>query len=169
MGVVCGSYPEFVHRGSPGPLDRRTCRGRDVQRFHIHDRGELVLYDPREMLRRRPYVAPKNLELFDVAEKVVFSGASGKTLRAAVDTERRFPLDSCYVSQGDGDVWALCGLLNSSPVNAWYGERFPAVRVKAVELAGLPWPTGPLDRLAEATRAQDQAGLDEAAREAYGL
>ncbi len=169
MGVVCGSYSEWVHKGQAEALDRRTCRGRDVQRFQIADRGELLRYDPREMLRRRPYVAPKTAALFAVDEKVVLSGASGKTLRAAVDTQRRFPLDSCYLSQGEGDVWALCGLLNSAPVNAWYGARYPAVRVKAVELALLPWPEGPLEELAEAARAADQAGVDRAARQAYGL
>jgi SAM-dependent methyltransferase len=169
MGVVCGSYAEWVHSGPVGPHDRRTCRGRDIQRFSIADRGELVRYQPREMLNRRPYVAPKTAELFDVAEKVVLSGASGKTLRVAVDTERRFPLDSCYISQGDGDVWALCGLLNSSVVSAWYGARFPAIRVKAVELARLPWPSGSLTPLAEAARAADQAGVDAAAAKAYGL
>jgi len=169
MGIVCGAYAEWVHAAPGHHDDRRTCRGRDIQRFSIADRGEYVRYQPREMLRRRPYVAPKTAALFDVSEKVVLSGASGKTLRAAVDTERRFPLDSCYISQGDGDVWALCGLLNSAPANAWYGPRFPAVRVKAVELARLPWPTGDLSRLAAAARAGDQAGVDAAAREAYGL
>lgn len=169
MGVVCGSYAEWVHAGPAGAHDRRTCRGRDIQRFTIADRGELVRYQPREMLNRRPYVAPKTAALFDVPEKVVLSGASGKTLRVAVDTERRFPLDSCYVSQGDGDVWALCGLLNSGVVSAWYGARFPAIRVKAVELARLPWPSGSLTQLAEAARAADQAGVDAAAAKAYGL
>ena len=100
---------------------------------------------------------------------MVLSGASGTILRAAVDTERRFPLDSCYVSQGDGDVWGLCGLLNSAVVNAWYGARYPAVRVKAVELALLPWPPGPLDGLAEAARAADQVAVDRQALAAYGL
>jgi hypothetical protein len=104
-----------------------------------------------------------------VTEKVVLSGASGAVLRAAVDTARRFPLDSCYVSEGAGDPWALCGLLNSAPVNAWYGARFTGARVKAVELHGLPWPAGALGKLAEAARAGDQAGVDAEAARAYGL
>ncbi|MCB9758235.1 MAG: methyltransferase [Alphaproteobacteria bacterium] len=169
MGVVCGSYAEWVHRGTPGAGDRRTCRGRDVHRWSIVDRGEWVRYDPRAMLDARPYVAPKWAGLFDVPAKVVLAGASGRVLRASVDTERRFPLDSCYVSQGEGDVWALCGLLNSAPVNAWYGARFPAVRVKAVELHRLPWPRGPLVELAEAARGGDQGDVDRAAARAYGL
>lgn len=119
------------------------------------------------MLDRRPYVAPKTRALFDVPAKVVLAGASGRQLRAAVDTARRFPLDSCYVSQGDGDVWALAGLLNSATVNAWYGARFPAARVKAVELATVPWPRGPLDAVGRAARAQDQAAVDVAVAQAY--
>lgn len=169
MGIVCGSYEEWVHKGHRGPLDQPTCRGRDVRRWSIADRGELVRYDPRAMLEARPYVAPKHAGLFDQPAKLVLSGASGATLRAAVDELRRFPLDSCYVSEGEGDVWALCGLLNSAPVNAWYSARFPAIRVKAVELHGLPWPPGRLSRLAEAARAADQAGVDSAARQAYRL
>lgn len=167
MGVVCGSYREFVHTGPRGALDQPTCRGRDVQPWSIADRGEWVRYAPREMLDRRPYVAPKTRALFDVPAKVVLAGASGRQLRAAVDTARRFPLDSCYVSQGDGDVWALAGLLNSATVNAWYGARFPAARVKAVELATVPWPRGPLDAVGRAARAQDQAAVDVAVAQAY--
>lgn len=171
MGVVCGSYKEFVHRGPPGTLDHPTCRGKQVQRFRIDCDGEYIRYDPAAMLAARPYVAPKHAGLFDVPAKVVISGASGRTLRAAVDTQRLFPLDSCYVSEPvpgvQVDPWALCGLLNSAPVNAWYGARFPKARVKAVELHGIPWPAGPLEALAEAARAGDQAAVDAAAQEAY--
>lgn len=172
MGVVCGAYAEWVHGGPPGPSCRRTCRGRDVQRWQIADRGEWLRYEPRAMLEARPYVAPKWAGLFEQEAKVVLAGATGRVLQAAVDTERRFPLDSCYVSQplAQGlDPWALCGLLNAAPVNAWYGDRFPAARVKAAELARLPWPRGELSALAEAARAGDQAGVDAAARLAYGL
>lgn len=169
MGVVCGAYKDFVHRGSRGLLDEPTCRGKQVQRWAIHDDGEWLRYDPRAMLDARPYVAPKTRALFDVPEKVVLAGASGTELRAAVDTQRRFPLDSCYVSQGAEDVWALCGLLNSAPANAWYGARFPKARVKAVELHQMPWPAGDLQQVAEAARAGDQAGVDAAAAKAWGL
>lgn len=168
MGVVCGGYDTWVHRGPPGPLDRPTLRGRDVARFALHDRGEWLRYDPAAMLAARPYVAPKHAGLFDVPAKVVLSGGSGVSLRAAVDTGRRFPLDSCYVSEGSGDVWALCAVLNSSVVNGWYAARYPAVRVKAVELHGLPWPAGDLRAAAEAARAADPAGVDEAVARAYG-
>jgi hypothetical protein len=169
MGVVCGDYARWVHAGPPEPGDQPTIRGRDVARFVIHDRGERLRYDPAAILRRTPYAAPKHAGLFDVPEKVVLSGASGAVLRAAVDTARRFPLDSCYVSEGPGDPWALCGLLNSAPVNAWYGARFTGARVKAVELHGLPWPRGSLTHLAEAARAGDQPGVDAEAARAYGL
>lgn len=169
MGVVCGDYAHWVHRGPPEPGDQPTCRGKDVTRFVIRDQGERLRYDPAAILQRTPYAAPKHAGLFDVAEKVVLSGASGAVLRAAVDTARRFPLDSCYVSEGPGDPWALCGLLNSAPVNQWYGARFTGARVKAVELHGLPWPAGDLRALAAAARAGDQAGVDAEAARAYGL
>jgi len=165
MGVVCGSYREWVHRGPPGVGDVRTCRGKQVRRFAIEDSEEWLRYRPREMLARRPYVAPKSRALFDVPEKLVLAGTTGRVLRCAVDTERRYPLDSCYVSER-GDPWLLCGLLNSEAVNAWYGARFPAPRVKAVELHRLPWPPS-VEGVAEAARAADQEGLDEAVRRAY--
>ena len=167
MGVVCGSYREWLHKGPPTIGDVRTCRGREVRRFHIAESREWLRYRPREMLARRPYVAPKSRALFDVPDKVVLAGTSGRTLRCAVDTERRYPLDSCYVSEGAEDSWLLCGLLNSAPVNAWYGARFPAPRVKAVELHRLPWPARTAG-IADAARAADQEGLDEAVRKAYG-
>lgn len=169
MGVVCGSYKDFVHSGPKGPSDEPTCRGKEVQRWSIDASDEWLRYEPRVMLTARPYVAPKTRALFDVPEKLVLAGASGTILRAAVDTQRRFPLDSCYVSQGAEDVWALCGLLNSAPANAWYGARFPKARVKAVELHQLPWPTGDLKDVAEAARAADQAGVDAAAAAAWGI
>lgn len=165
MGVVCGSYREWVHTGPPGVGDVRTCRGKQVRRFAFEPSSEWLRYRPRQMLDRRPYVAPKTRALFDVPEKLVLAGTGA--LRAAVDTERRYPLDSCYVSER-GDPWVLCGLLNASLVSDWYAPRFPAPRVKAVELHRLPWPTGDLGRVAEAARAADQAGVDAAVREAYG-
>ncbi|MEO0604645.1 MAG: methyltransferase domain-containing protein, partial [Myxococcota bacterium] len=109
MGVVCGDYARYVHRGPPGDLDRRTCRGRDVRRFRIVEGGEWIRYDPRDMLARKPYVAPKSAELFDVAAKVVVAGTTGRRLVAAMDEERRFPLDSCYIARprrDDVDPWA---------------------------------------------------------------
>jgi len=168
MGVVCGDYARWVRARAGHPDDRRTCRGKDVRRFAIESR-EWLRYQPRAMLDAKPYVAPKHAGLFDVPEKLVLCGASGATLRAAVDTERLFPLDSCYVSEGPGDPWALCGLLNASSVNAWYGARFPNTRVKAIELARLPWPAGGLARVAAAARAADQEGVDREVVAAYGL
>ena len=168
MGVVCGDYGRWVHRQHGHADDRPTCRGKDVRRFTIESR-EFVRYQPRAMLDAKSYVAPKHAGLFDVPEKLVLAGASGASLRAAVDTRRLFPLDSCYVSEGEGDVWALCGLLNAAPVNAWYGVRFPNARVKAVELARVPWPNGDLRRVAEAARAGDQEGVDREVAAAYGL
>ena len=144
MGVVCGDYDRYVNLVGGHPLDRPTCRGRDITPFHIEDRGEFVRYDPRDMLDRKPWVAPKHAGLFDVASKVVLAGASGRTLRAVVDEARRFPLDSCYVLHGrDGagvDPWGLAGLLNSERVCAWYGARHPAPRVKGVEVVRIPVP-----------------------------
>ena len=169
MGVVCGSYKDFVHSGPKGLRDEPTCRGKEVQRWSIDASDEWLRYEPRVMLTARPYVAPKTRALFDVPEKLVLAGASGSILRAAVDTQRRFPLDSCYVSQGAEDVWALCGLLNSAPANARYAARFPKARVKAVELHQLPWPEGDLKRVAQAARAADQAGVDAAAARAWGI
>lgn len=168
MGVVCGDYKRWVHPLAGHADDRPTCRGRDVRRFAIESR-EFVRYQPRAMLDAKSYVAPKHAGLFDVPEKLVLAGASGGSLRAAVDTRRLFPLDSCYVSEGEGDVWALCGLLNAAPVNAWYGARYPNARVKAVEVARVPWPAGDLRRVAEAARASDQAGIDREVAAAYGL
>ena len=86
MGVVCGDYAHWVHPGPPEPGDQPTCRGKDVARFVIHDQGERIRYDAAAILKRTPYAAPKHAGLFDVPEKVVLSGASGATLRAAVDT-----------------------------------------------------------------------------------
>ena len=166
MGVVCGSYREWVHRGPPSTGDVRTCRGKEVHRFRFDASEEWLRYRPREMLDRRPYVAPKTRALFDVPEKLVLAGTTGRSLRCAVDTERRCPLDSCYVSEGAADPWLLCGLLNAAPVNAWYGARFPAPRVKAVELHRLPWPSSTAG-IAEAARAGDQGALDALVAEAY--
>src|SRR5262249_41157342 len=40
MGVVCGDYERYVHLGRGFDEDRPTCRGRDVGRWTIGDRGE---------------------------------------------------------------------------------------------------------------------------------
>src|SRR5262249_6114659 len=85
MGVVCGDYDRYVHLGSRHAEDRPTCRGRDVQRWHIVDRGEVLCWRPEEMLARKPYVAPKHAGLYDVPRKVVVAGTTGTVLRAALD------------------------------------------------------------------------------------
>jgi SAM-dependent methyltransferase len=170
MGVVCGDYPRYVHRGRRYPEDRPTCRGRDVLRWTIRPGDEYVRYLPREMLQRKPYVAPKHAGLFDVPEKVVLAGTTGTEIRAAVDTERRFPLDSCYVLHSrhpELDSWALLGFLLSRPVQDWYGARHRAPRVKAVELARIPVPHAGWAAVAEAARARDDAALDAAVVAAY--
>ncbi len=171
MGVVCGDYPRYVHRGSKGPLDRPTCRGRDLRRFAIAERYEWLRYDPADMLARKPYVAPKQAGLFDVPAKVVIAGTTGRRLVAAMDEERRFPLDSCYIARprrGDVDPWGVLGWLASPQVEAWYGARFGAPRVKGVELSRIPVPPpegwGPLG---EAARARDEAAIAQLARDAY--
>jgi hypothetical protein len=170
MGVVCGDYPRYVHDHPSGPLDRPTCRGRDVARWSLPAATEWLTYDPSDMLARKPWVAPKHAGLFDLPEKVVVAGASGRVLRAAVDQERRFPLDSCYVALPKDprvDAWGIAGLLNSDLVSAWYGARYRAVRVKGVELVRIPAPPPPWPRIADAARARDEAGLEAAVREAY--
>ncbi len=169
MGVVCGDYPRYVHRGRLHPEDRPTCRGKHVQRWSIDATDEHLRYLPREMLDRKPYVAPKHAGLFDVARKIVLAGSSGRTLRAALDTERRFPLDSCYVVHPrDGvSLDGLLGLLLSTPVGAWYGARHPAARVKGIEVKRIPLPRGSWSRIAAAAREQDDAGVDAAVLEAY--
>ncbi|MEN0061484.1 MAG: TaqI-like C-terminal specificity domain-containing protein [Myxococcota bacterium] len=169
MGVVCGDYARYVHQGPPGPLDEPTCRGRDVSRFRIADRGEWLHYDPTDMLARKPYVAPKSREIFDVAEKIVVAGTTGRRIVAAMDERRRFPLDSCYVvhSRPDIDLWAVLGWLASPVVGAWYAARFGAPRVKAIELAGIPLP--PQDywgELGAAVREQDEPAIDRMTRAA---
>lgn len=170
MGIVCGDYPRYVHDRPQYPEDRPTCRGRDVGRWTIADRGEYVRYVPEEMLARKPYVAPKHAGLFDVPEKLVIAGTSGREIRAALDGERRFPLDSCYVAhprRPDVDLHAALGLLLSTPVQGWYGRRFGAPRVKGVELAQIPAPSAGWAEIGEAARARDEAGLDAAVRAAY--
>jgi SAM-dependent methyltransferase len=170
MGVVCGDYPRYVHQERLHPEDRLTCRGRDVRRFHITSREEYLRYLPEDMLRRKPYVAPKSAGLFDVPAKVILAGTTGTELRAAVDHDRRFPLDSCYVVQGrsdEVDPYGLLGLLLSRPVGAWYGRRFRAARVKGVEIAQIPVPPPPWPEIAEAARARDERGLEEAVARAY--
>lgn len=170
MGVVCGDYDRYVHLGRQYPEDQPTCRGRDVSRWTIADRGEHLRYLPQDMLRRKPYVAPKRAALFDVPAKVVLAGTTGTVLRAAVDEARRFPLDSCYVLHPRGpelDPHALCGLLLSAPVGAWYGARFTAARVKGVEVARIPVPNPPWDEIADAARARDDAAVDALVTRAY--
>lgn len=170
MGVVCGDYPRYVHPGLQFPEDRPTCRGRDVKRFTITPRDEHLRYLPDEMLARKPYVAPKHAGLFDVPAKVVLAGTSGRVLRAAVDEERRFPLDSCYVVHGrrpDVDPWGILGLLLSRPVGDWYGRRFRAARVKGVEVVRIPVPEPPWTTIAEAARERDEEGLEAAVAQAY--
>lgn len=170
MGVVCGDYARYVHPGRRTDEDRLTCRGRDVGRFTITDRDEYLWYRPDDMLARKPYVAPKRAELFDVPVKVVIAGTSGVELRAAIDTRRRFPLDSCYVAaprHPDIDPYAVLGLLCARVVGEWYGARFRAPRVKGVELAKIPAPDGPWDEIAAAAREQDSAAIDAAVDRAY--
>jgi len=170
MGVVCGDYPRYVHRGSRGPLDQPTCRGKQVHRGRIDPSDEWLTYDPADMLARKPWVAPKHAGVFDVAEKVVLAGASGRQLRAAVDTERRFPLDSCYVIHPDMpglSAWAIAGVLNSPQASAWYGARYPAPRVKGVEVARLPFPSVGWQAIEAATRAGDDDALEAAVGRAY--
>jgi len=170
MGVVCGDYGRYVHRGDRGPLDQPTCRGKQVHQGHIDASDEWITYDPADMLARKPWVAPKHAGVFDVDEKVVLAGASGRTLRAAVDTERRFPLDSCYVLHADVpglSAWAIAGVLNSPQACAWYGARYPAARVKGVEVARLPFPDAPWDAIEAAARANDSEALHQAVDQAY--
>ncbi len=169
MGIVCGDYARYVHEGRRHPEDQPTCRGRDVRRWVLDGGDWFVRYDPRDMLARKPYVAPKHAGLFDVPAKIVLAGTTGRRLVAAMDEARRFPLDSCYVvhPRGAADPWALLGLLLSSPVGQWYAARFPAPRVKGVEVAQLPVPRGPWRRIAEAARARDDAGVDAAVAEAF--
>lgn len=170
MGVVCGDYDRYVHPGRRFAEDRPTCRGRDVTRWEIADRGEFLRYLPEEMLARKPYVAPKHAGLFDVPRKIVLAGTSGTVLRAAMDEGRRFPLDSCYVIHpraADVDLYGVLGLLLSRPVGDWYAARFRAARVKGVEVARIPAPERGWDRIAEAARARDEAGLEAAVRAAY--
>ncbi|MEQ1505528.1 MAG: TaqI-like C-terminal specificity domain-containing protein, partial [Myxococcota bacterium] len=171
MGVVCGDYARYVVPAASHPADRPTCRGRDVHRWWIADRGEHLRYEPAEMLARKPYVAPKSAAVFDVARKIVVAGASGTVIRAAIDDRRRFPLDSCYVVHGrtpDVDLDAVLGLLLSQPVADWYGRRFPAARVKGTELASIPVPPGSWAAIGEAARAGDEAAVNAAVRAAYG-
>lgn len=170
MGVVCGDYGRYVHRGRAFPEDHPTCRGKDVRRWTIDPTDEHVRYVPDEMLARKPYVAPKHAGLFDVPRKIVVAGTSGRTLRAAMDTERRFPMDSCYVVHArrrEVDLDAVLGLLLSPAVGEWYGRRFRAARVKGVEVARIPVPRGPWDAIAAAARARDEAAIDVAVRDAY--
>ncbi len=169
MGIVCGDYPRYVHPGRKYPEDKPTCRGRDVKRWHIGETDLHVRYDPRDMLRRKPYVAPKHAGLFDVPEKVVVAGTTGRKLVAAMDTERRFPMDSCYVvhPRGEADPWGLLGLLLSKPVGDWYGARFGAPRVKGVELKQIPIPPPPWTGIAAAARTGDEEALNAAVERAY--
>lgn len=169
MGVVCGDYDRYVHTGHRGPDDRPTCRGRDVRRWHIADRGELLRWLPDDMLARKPYVAPKHAGLFDVPCKIVIAGTSGTEIRAAIDEQRRFPLDSCYVAHARPgvDPWGLLGLLLSRRVGDWYAARHRAARVKAVELARIPLPSGDWRPIADAARAGDDAAVDAAVDAAY--
>lgn len=169
MGIVCGDYPRYVHQGRRYPEDRPTCRGRDVRRWQIAQSDLFVRYLPRDMLRRKPYVAPKHAGLFDVPEKVVLAGTTGRRLVAAVDTHRRFPMDSCYVlhPRAGADPWTILGLLLSPQVQAWYGARFGAPRVKGVEISRIPIPEPPWDEIAAAARAQDEPGLELAVQDAY--
>jgi len=165
MGVVCGDYARYVHRGRRFPEDRPTCRGRDVLRWTIRPGDEYLRYLPRDMLRRKPYVAPKHAGLFDTPEKVVLAGTTGTEIRAAVDTKRRFPLDSCYVMHPrhpELDPWTILGFLLSRPVQDWYGARHRAPRVKAVEVARIPIPIAGWAAVSEAARARDDAGLEVA-------
>lgn len=170
MGVVCGDYARYVHRGRTRAEDRPTCRGRDVRRWHIASTDEHVWYVPRDMLDRKPYVAPKSAELFDRPEKVVLAGTTGTELRAAMDRDRRFPLDSCYVvlpRRADVDPYALLGILLSRQAGDWYAARHPAPRVKGVEVARIPVPSTGWGAIAEAARAADPAALEVAVRDAY--
>ena len=165
MGVVCGDYPRYVHDKRQYPEDRPTCRGRDVQRWHIRETETHLRYLPREMLQRKPYVAPKSEALFDRPEKIVVAGTSGRTIRAAMDTERRFPLDSCYVITPKAptvDLWAVLGILLSRETQSWYGSRYHAPRVKGVELARIPTPQTPWGAIAAAARDADEEALDHA-------
>ena len=169
-GVVCGDYPRYVHAHRLYEEDQPTCRGRDVQRWQIAPGDLYVRYDPRDMLNRKPYVAPKHAGLFDVPQKIVLAGTSGTQIRAAMDVERRFPLDSCYVvhpRHDDVDPWAVLGLLLSRPVGDWYGARFKAARVKGVEIRRIPVPDTDWGAIAEATRERDEAGLHRAVVDAY--
>lgn len=169
MGVVCGDYARYVHRGRRHPEDRPTCRGRDVLRWRIRPTDEHVWYVPRDMLDRKPYVAPKHAGIFDVPEKIVLAGTTGTEIRAAMDTGRRFPMDSCYVlhARGGADPWAVLGFLLSRPVGAWYGARHRAARVKAVEIARIPLPDTGWGPVADAAREADDTALEAAVREAW--
>lgn len=171
MGVVCGDYARYVHRGPRGPLDEPTCRGRDVRRFDIAWTGDWLRYDPADMLARKPYVAPKHRGVFEVPEKVVIAGTTGQTIVAALDTARRFPLDSCYVAlprRDDVDPAAVLGFLLCPAVADWYGARFEAPRVKGIELARIPVPPPERwHRIGQAVRDRDEAALARLTDHAY--
>lgn len=170
MGVLCGDQERFVHEGRRGASDRPTCRGRDVGVGQIARPDLWIRYEPAEMLAARSYVAPKHAGIFDVDEKIVLSGTSGRRLRAALDRQRLFPLDSCYVllPRSPGmDLAAILGFLLSEPVGAWYAARHPAARVKGVEVARIPIPSKGWGPVADAARAERWDRLDAAVRTAY--
>lgn len=171
QGVLCGDYDHFVHAlPARHPLDRPTCRGKDVARWRLPEPTEVLRYDPAEMLARKPYVSPKHAGLYDVPAKLVGSGSSRQELRVALDTRRRFPLDSCWVAvplDPAEDVLAWLGVLLSPQVSAWYGARHRGARIKLAELRRIPAPTGPLDAVAEAARRRDEAALQRAVARAY--
>jgi hypothetical protein len=171
MGVVCGDYARYVHEGRIYPEDQPTLRGRDIRRWRIAETDTFLRYLPRDMLQRKPYVAPKTAALFDRPEKIVVAGTTGREIRAAMDTRRRFPLDSCYVvlaRSPDVDLQAVLGLLLSHESAAWYGARFHAPRVKGVELAQIPVPPTPWSEIAAAARAADDDALGRATSRAWG-
>jgi hypothetical protein len=107
--------------------------------------------------------------LFDVPQKIVVAGTTGTQIRAAMDSERRYPLDSCYVVhvREGHSLWGLLGLLLSEPVGVWYGGRHRAPRVKAVELARIPLPSGDWSDIATAAQKHDEHALERAVRAAY--
>ncbi len=139
-------------------IHRRTLLGKDFEAFQIRD-GNSALYLRYEgiMARQQEFFVKgtawsaqlRDSSRYDVVEKVI-TRQTADTLIAAIDRERRFPLNSVHshLLKGGAREWnyrLLCLVLNSELLRGYYrylsgetGKVFPQVHLSRLRKLPLP-------------------------------
>ncbi len=148
LGIKTGNDKRFVMEGrSPPGVHWVPCvQGRHVRPWKVSGSNTWLDYRP-EAFRSVHGARPRRRESFDRPAKLLLRETSGSRLIAAMDHDRRFPLDTLHaitsLSHSPVSLWYLLAFLNAYPTSFWYGLHHPGPHVKASEVRALPIPLPP--------------------------